>query len=366
LYNEFEETLLAELDLVQEGRNAERFQRAVLLDPGVDIPQIHWSRTSQRVLTMELMTGFKVGETAALDGAGADRRAVARTLLAVYLQMVLDDGFFHADPHPGNLLVRADGVLVLLDFGMVGALPDTLREQFAELIIALFTRDAAQAVDLLAAMGFLHADADRAVLARALEPMIDTVLGAQGSGRVALSPGDLEELRDFVYSQPFELPSRITFLSKALITVIGVCLQLDPEMDLWVELGPMVRERAGGGAAGLLRSLGDQLRTLAPQALPTARNLVEASAKANRGDLAVRLSRSQEARLARIHGRETQRVVRSVIGAVLALGGLDFLAQGQVPAVGWTMTGAGAAVLLAQLARPGRPPRRRRRGPPVR
>jgi predicted unusual protein kinase regulating ubiquinone biosynthesis (AarF/ABC1/UbiB family) len=366
LYTEFEETLLAELDLVQEGRNAERFQRAFLLHPGVDIPQIYWQRTTRRVLTMELMTGHKVSDTAALDAAGVDRRAVARTLLEVYLQMVLDDGFFHADPHPGNLLVRDDGVLILLDVGMVGALPDTLRAQFAELIIALFTRDTAHAVDLLAQMGFLRRDADYTVLVRALEPMIDTILGAQGKGRVALTPEDQDDLRDFIYSQPFELPTRVTFLSKALINVIGVCLQLDPELDLWEELSPLVRERAGGGVADILGSVADQLRSLVPQALPTARHLVELSGKANRGELTVRLSRRQEARLARTQGHETQRVVRSILGGVLALGGLDFLAAGAHSIPGWTMTSLGAVVLLAQLRRPGKTPRRRRNGPPVR
>ncbi|MDR1189260.1 MAG: hypothetical protein LBK95_17720 [Bifidobacteriaceae bacterium] len=391
-YGEFEDTLLAELDMIAEGANAERFQASFLLNPNIDMPRIHWRETTRRVLTMELMEGVKINALAQLDAAGIDRSQLARDLLEVYLQMVLRDGFFHADPHPGNILVRSDGTILLLDFGMVGTVPENLHRDIPELALALFGRDWRRSAELLDRMGFLREGADSGLLAAALEPMVARVLGAS-TGESSLDDDAVEELRLFMYSQPFQLPGRIAFLGKTLINLTGVALGLDPKMNLMEELVPLVRAavtdpdgaRGGPGVLGWLaglpgferlaalaeavgltdlpaaaqagRLLGPaglgQLRDLAGAALPTARNVVELAAKANAGGLVVKLGRSQEARLARSRAEQTGRLVRAGIGGVMALSGVQLLVAATAEPLGGVLAGLGALVMLFQ-ARNGR------------
>ncbi|MDR0627315.1 MAG: phosphotransferase [Bifidobacteriaceae bacterium] len=413
-YGEFSDTLLAELDMMAEGANAEKFQESFLFNPNVDMPRIYWHQTTRRVLTMEFMEGVKINALEQLDAAGIDRQRLARHLLEIYLRMVLEDGFFHADPHPGNILVRSDGVILLLDFGMVGTVPDNLSRDIPALALALFSRDWRHAADLLSSMGFLREGADPAVLAIALEPMVSRVLGAS-RGQSSLDREAVEQLRSFMYSQPFQLPGRIAFLGKTLINLVGTALQLDPKMNLMDELVPLVRDsmaaNSGGASSGfgrgsdptglsalfawLLELTGlselsglsalpglpgfdrlsdwaeqvgldskrlasvlaaiNEARSLAAEALPTARNIVEVSAKANRGELETRLAGTSQAGLTRVHSEQTGRLVRTVIGSTVTLGGIQVLAArpasrlGKV--VGAGLAGLGALVMGAQTLR---------------
>jgi hypothetical protein len=385
-YGEFEDTLTAELDMITEGGNAERFQASFLLNPNIDIPRIYWRETTRRVLTMELMDGVKINALAELDALGIDRSQLARNLLEIYLQMVLRDGFFHADPHPGNILVRTDGIILLLDFGMVGTVPENLARDIPALALALFGRDWYRSAELLERMGFLREGTDPQLLSLALEPIVGRVLGA-GSGESSLDDEAVEELREFMYSQPFQLPGRVAFLGKTLINLTGVALQLDPQMNLMEELVPLVRAAVTGpdgiggdsGLDGGLGWLGDlplvgrlvglgqvfnstvltQVRDLAPSILPTARNVVDLTAKANAGLLTVNLSRSQQDRLSRSRADQTGRLVRAVIGGVMSLSGVELLTAGMAGWLGGVLAGAGALVMLWQV-RNGRANRRRR------
>ncbi|MDR1441953.1 MAG: hypothetical protein LBJ02_06160 [Bifidobacteriaceae bacterium] len=419
-YTEFEDTLLAELDMEAEARNIERFQASFLLNPNIDMPRVYWDWTRRRVLTMELMGGVKISALDQLDAAGIDRRQLARDLLDVYLRMILRDGFFHADPHPGNILVRQDGVIELIDFGMVGTVPEKLSGDAPRLALALFNRNWRTAAQLLDRMGFLHKDADQELLAKALEPIVDQILGA-GSRKKPLDQETTEELRLFMYSQPFQLPGQTAFLGKTLINLIGVALQLDPEMNLMEELVPLIRESvadAGGfgglsglsglpgagpwlgwldsvlgtsgpggnggpgagfgpgdegppgepgwltGLTGLARWLSADSfavpRRAASGALDTGRNLTEAAAKANRGELVVRLSRAQRDSMARTEARQTGRIVKAVTGGIVVLSGVQLLVAGLVVPLGASLTGLGGLIMLFQWPS-GR--ERRRRSP---
>ncbi len=132
---EFAHTLRAELDYLQEGRNAERFAANFLNDPTVRVPRIYWETTTSRVLTLERMHGIKVNDVAALDAAGIDRAALASRAARIATQMIFQDGFFHADPHPGNLFVENDGGIALIDFGMVGEVDEQLRDRLGALLL---------------------------------------------------------------------------------------------------------------------------------------------------------------------------------------------------------------------------------------
>ena len=143
LYGEFERTVSAELDLMREGRSAEAVREKLHDFPNVAVPDIHWETSSSEVLTMEYMEGVSISDIGALDAMGIDRAQLATDLIDVFAEMILYDGLFHADPHPGNVHVQAGGTIVLLDFGMMGTITDDMRKGFMGVVTAIFSRDAA-------------------------------------------------------------------------------------------------------------------------------------------------------------------------------------------------------------------------------
>ncbi len=329
-------TFTDELDFLKEGRNAETCQRNLLMNPHVDIPQIFWERSTRRVLTMEWMDGVRIDDLAAIDRQGIDRPELARDLADVFFQMVLDDGFYHADPHPGNVLVRSDGVIQLIDFGMVGSLPARSREQYARLVLGLVKRDAAGIVRALKDLGFLGPGADTKALTDLIEPYVTALVGdvagfytgssmvdsmMRGKLDLAVDPASLAEIQHFIFTQPITLPGRTTFLGKALVTVIGLCLRLDPAMDLIAAGAPHV---TGGSPLGAVHDLVGQGKDLVGGLLPTAFHLISVAQKLDDGSLEVELGQALERRLAQGQARQTRRIVR----AILAGAGLIALVTG--------------------------------------
>jgi predicted unusual protein kinase regulating ubiquinone biosynthesis (AarF/ABC1/UbiB family) len=316
------------------------------------------------VLTLEFMDGLKINDLAGLEAAGVDRPALARRLLELYLQMFLDDGFYHADPHPGNVFARPDGVVQLIDFGLVGAIPEAMRHDFLELVRAVLTADGGGAVSALERLGFLGPGADRRRLEAALEPVCASLsadLGSlfQGSGMLAGRPAaggqragarpqpDWDQLRQFIWSQPITLPGNITFLGKTFITLISDCYKLDPALDLAAAVGPRVRSLAGGDDWRQLASrLGADGLELARAAVPTAKHLVSLARRLEVGDLEVGLNGAQLAALVQAGQRQTQRLVRALTAAVAALAGLGLALVGPHPWVGLALGAVGGLGLL--------------------
>ncbi|MDR1823886.1 MAG: AarF/ABC1/UbiB kinase family protein [Bifidobacteriaceae bacterium] len=347
---DFENTFRDELDYIKEGRNAETFQRNFLTHMGVEMPQIYWSHTTSRVLTMEFMGGCKINDIEQLDAWGVDKSAVAENLLAIYLQMFLRDGFFHADPHPGNVFVRPDGIIQLIDFGMVGTLPDDLRRGLTDLIVALLKKDPGGIINVLQRMGFLTPGADTAALRRALMPLVDLMIGQWGTLFQGASYLDLamqgtvmeqfhvdkellDDIREVILTQPISLPGNITFLGKALITVVVDCFKLDPKMDIMAVARPYVLGSgglagagsggSGGGGIGEVLSLLWQDGWGLVKALPaTANHLVSLAQKLDDGDLEVRLTEGQLRRLELSARAQTRKLVRAIGGATGFLGAL--------------------------------------------
>lgn len=164
LADEFARTLRAELDYLQEGRNAERFAANFADDPDVQIPRVFWETTTSRVLTLERIRGIKISDLDALDAAAIDRRALAERATRVTAQMVFEDGFFHADPHPGNFFIQPGGRIGIIDFGMVGTVDDRLRERLGTLLMALAREDADRVAGALLALGISAGTVNRVAL----------------------------------------------------------------------------------------------------------------------------------------------------------------------------------------------------------
>jgi len=326
---DFSDTFTSELDYLAEGHNAEQFQRNLLMNMNVDVPQIYWKLSTRRVLTMEFMDGVPIDDLSAIEAAGIDRRQLAANLADIFFGMVLDDGFYHADPHPGNVFVRSDGIVQLLDFGMVGSITPDARREYGHLITALVRRDAEGIVSALRELGFLGPGADTKTMASMLGPYIDAVVGdvasfyngasfvdSMMSGKINLTvdPEALEKIQQFIFSQPINLPGQTTFLGKAVITVIGLCLRLDPELDL---IGAAGAHLSGGGSktsaifdlAG--QALGEGLGYL-KDALPTARRLIDLSKRLADGSFEDDMAAAVERRLASAQHRQTTRLVRTI------------------------------------------------------
>ncbi|NLU49184.1 MAG: AarF/ABC1/UbiB kinase family protein [Syntrophomonadaceae bacterium] len=288
IYREFADTVQAELDYINEGHNAETIARNSAGDADLIIPGIYWEYTTRRVLTMEFEEGIKITDYAGLERAGVSRKAVARKLVQTYVKQVLVDGFFHADPHPGNLFVTPSGRLVVLDFGMVGTIPPPLRETLVKMALAMVKREHLQVVSYLKQVGFLHPHADDELVARALGVLMEKFLGSGQKFLNADLGALLKDLEQLLYEYPFQIPADFTFLGRALGTLYGLCIGLDPAINFLDEAKPYLAEltRETGGLWEAFRDKGAALLGSLVE-LPILADRVMRRAK--RGDLVVKV-----------------------------------------------------------------------------
>jgi predicted unusual protein kinase regulating ubiquinone biosynthesis (AarF/ABC1/UbiB family) len=248
ILTEFEETLSLELDYVQEAHHAERIGTMFAADPRIAVPRVYWSHTTRRVITLQYMAGTKVTDFAALDRQGIDRADVAETLMEAYLQQVLVDGFFHADPHPGNILVRPGPLIVLLDFGMVGHISPQNRQNLRRVFIGFIRRDYDEIIVGLKRLGFFTRLADTLAIKRALVWGIDNFYELSFGEIRTIQPGAvIDEVQDILFSESFRIPANFAFLGRALGTLSGVCTALDPSFQFVTIAEPYARQLIGGG-----------------------------------------------------------------------------------------------------------------------
>ncbi|WP_448811835.1 ABC1 kinase family protein [Agromyces bauzanensis] len=242
LADEFAKTIRAELDYLQEGRNAERFAENFVDEPDVLIPRVFWEFTTSRVLTLERMYGANVGDSAALDAAGVDRKHIARRGAEIVLKMTFEDRFFHADLHPGNLFIHDDGTIALIDFGMVGAIEEELRGHLSNLFIALVRGDHDLLTSALIGVSLGAASVDRDVLREDLRVFLSHYrLRSLRETPFARMMGDLFGiLRD----NRLRLPREMALLFKALLQIEGLAVKLDPEFRLGEALEPYAQRLA--------------------------------------------------------------------------------------------------------------------------
>jgi len=169
LAQEFADTLRTEQNYEQEGHNIDRYQQMFAGDGTVRVPKVFWETTTRRVLTMERMGGIKITDIEALDAAGLDRKEVARRNIAILLKAVLQEGFFHADPHAGNFRVLPNEVIAMMDFGIMGQLDPVERLGLVQLFVGLFRQDTDRVIEALSDLGIATSGADRRNLARDLD-----------------------------------------------------------------------------------------------------------------------------------------------------------------------------------------------------
>jgi predicted unusual protein kinase regulating ubiquinone biosynthesis (AarF/ABC1/UbiB family) len=338
LLAEFNKTLWAELDYLAEGQNARRFARMFAKNPAVRIPKVHLSHTTRRVLTLEDVYFIKITDYPAIEAAGVPRAEVAQRLFKTYLTQIFRRGFFHADPHPGNLFVEPLGSqgwrLVFVDFGMVGRLNAQAMQGLRELAVAVGARDADRLLRAYQTLGMILPGADLDRLRQAEEALFERLWGRSMRDLAAIHPREMREFshqfRDLLYELPFQVPTDLIFLGRCVAILSGMCTGLNPDFNLFQELAPfaqqLLAEEQGEWPQRVLDWLEGQSRLLGT--LPG--RLDSVLGKAERGDLLVtaRADPALDRSLARLT-RAINRLVTAVIFGALLLAGAQLYLNGQ-------------------------------------
>jgi predicted unusual protein kinase regulating ubiquinone biosynthesis (AarF/ABC1/UbiB family) len=253
MLDEFEETIGEEMDYAQEARNAERFRENFKSWRVIHVPRIHFTHSTPRVLTMEFIRGTKVVEIEALRARRISPVKVNRLLIRTYLKQLLEDGFFHADPHPGNLLVMDDGRLAFFDFGMTGRITPRLQAQMIDAFFHVVARDVPGLAQDLINLNFLKPGVDPELVRPVVQQLFEHYLN--------LKLGDVNfkeltyDLAEVMYDYPFRLPSNFTYIMRALMTLEGIGLVTDPNFSFFDTAKPYAKEF-------MLRREGKQFRKL--------------------------------------------------------------------------------------------------------
>ena len=312
--------LLRELDFRVEAQYAARFRQQFLDDERIRIPGVIWELSTRRVLCLDYLPGIKINDRDAIVEAGIDPSDVAEIGAASYLKQLVRFGFFHADPHPGNLAVASDGALIYYDFGMMGLLSDGLRRRIGSMVRAAAARDSAALVDELQGAGLIGAEIDVGPVRRLVRVMLQDALTPPFSSNVIdkLS-GDLYDL---VYGQPFRLPVELIFVMRALSTFEGVGRSLDPAFSLVSIAKPYLlplMTSSGSGTNDLFNELGRQVGALSSKAVGIPRRLDESLERLEQGDLQLQVRLGESDRQFRRMIVAQQSIGQAVLLGCLAL-----------------------------------------------
>ena len=240
MLREFHATVFEEMDYVKEGRNADRFRYNFRTWRAIRVPKIHWSHTSQKVVTLEFIRGTKVTDVEGLRARRISAVKVNRLLVRTYLKQLLEDGFFHADPHPGNLLVMDSGHLAFFDFGMVGRITPRLQSQMIDAFFHVVGRDVHGLGQDIINLNFLKPGVNPETVRPVVEKLFTVYLNLKlGEIKFKELTYDLAEV---VYEYPFRLPANFTYVMRALMTLEGIGIVTDPGFSFFDTAKPYAKE----------------------------------------------------------------------------------------------------------------------------
>jgi predicted unusual protein kinase regulating ubiquinone biosynthesis (AarF/ABC1/UbiB family) len=328
IVEEFAAVLQAELDYLSEGKNAETFATNFKGDGGVHVPRVVWNRTTRRVLTLEDVTSIKITDYDAITAAGISRAAVAERLLSTYLKQIFEDGFFHADPHPGNLFVLpldekdSDGFtkfrLTFIDFGMVGRMPEKLVEGLREVVISVGLQDAPRLIKAYQTLGVLLPSANIKLLEEASAQVFDRFWGMSMNELRNIRHDDMMkfglQFRDLMMTMPFQLPENLLLLGRTLGILSGMCTGLNADFNLWLQLAPYAKKLTEGEG-------GSQFDVFLNEAGAFFKTLIALPGRAER--VLGRIERGQlnvEAPLVNLQMSYLERSVNRLTGGIVFLG----------------------------------------------
>ncbi len=251
IVDEFGTKLFEEIDYIHEGRNAEKFATNFRNAPHVKVPSIYWRFSATRVLTLEWINGFKLTDTRRIREAGLDTNTLIQIGVTAGMQQLLEHGFFHADPHPGNLFAMADGRMAYVDFGMMDQLDELTKETLVDAIVHLVNKDYTELAEDFVKLGFLTPETDIRPIVPALETVLGNAIGQSvGSFNFKSITDSFSEL---MYEYPFRVPAQFALIIRSLVTQEGIALSLNPNFKIVEVAYPYVARRLLTGETSELR-----------------------------------------------------------------------------------------------------------------
>jgi len=324
LHEEFSKIIRAELDYLKEGKNAERFGQDFKNDDRVIFPSVHWEYTTKHVLTLEFVEGIKITECEAIKKSDINCADTATLLSETYLRMICLHGFFHGDPHPGNIFVQHGPKLAFVDFGMVQAIPERIQRELRRFAKAIVESNPEETVDSIRKMGFILEGADYRAIIDLARSLMDKYRDIAPTELKKLTLDDIwKEIDNIIKVIDFiQIPNNFILLGRTVGILNGISSRLNPEINI-IEIGkPFVKEFLTGGRKEQIESILKELKDAGTRLRRIPSLVDEFLNKANRGDMMVKLTQSD---IEKITGQFTSitkimmMVILTVTTAVAAL-----------------------------------------------
>jgi predicted unusual protein kinase regulating ubiquinone biosynthesis (AarF/ABC1/UbiB family) len=349
LHEEFSRIIRAELDYIQEGKNAERFRENFRDDERVIIPSVKWRYTKGKVLTLEFVEGIKITDCGAVKASGIDCREVVNLLAETYSKMIFVHGFFHGDPHPGNIFMREGPKLIFVDFGMVQSMPEALKRELRGFANAVIESNARGIIESMETMGFIIEGADYDALTGVAQSLIGKYRNISPAELKSLTVDDisLEMANVFSVIKYIQIPNNFILLGRTIGILNGIAFRLNPEINI-IEIGkPYIKEFLRGGreeqTRQFLKIFGERIWDVI--GLPG--QLKEFLTRANRGDLSFKLSKTEIKEITGEVKSLTDVMMLVILTVTMAASSLFFVLIGSKA---FSVITAGASVILGLLS----------------
>ncbi len=375
IYREFRRTTYEEIDFVREAANSKRFKEMFKDDTSIYIPRIHDEYVTKRLLVMEWIDGIKVNDYAALEANHISRIEVAKRTVQAYFQQFFVEGFFHADPHPGNIFVKSgvttdDGgpVIAFLDFGMVGTLNRSMKKALKDLFLGFLARDSRGLVKAMERLGFIGDGANRTSIEHGMGLMMEQYYGMTlGEARDMDIPEVGQDIENLLYGQPFQIPAQFAFTGRAIGTLVGVSTGLAPEFNFVEVALPYARKFLGLDAENIGQTIQQtlaQLLDVGRVLLTLPRSLEQVVSKIDSGQIEVRVAETSQRGRGR-HGRRRNgnngnsavanggsgSLTWAFMFAVAVAAGVFLMTTAHLMLPGWLCLGFAGVMVLGLLVR---------------
>ncbi|CBI28458.3 unnamed protein product, partial [Vitis vinifera] len=353
IYEECATLLYQEIDYMNEGKNADRFRRDFRNVKWVRVPLVFWDYTATKVLTLEYVPGIKINRRDMLDAQGFNRSRISSHAIEAYLIQILKMGFFHADPHPGNLAIDVDETIIYYDFGMMGEIKSFTQERLLELFYAIYEKDAKKVMQSLTDLEALQPTGDLSSVRRSVQFFLDNLLSQTPDQPQTLAAIG-EDLFAIATDQPIRFPSTITFVLKAFSTLEGIGYSLDPDFSFVKIAAPYAQElldirqqqRTGPQFVQEIRKQADDARTYTMSMPYSVQRIEEFVKQLESGDLKLRVRVLESERAARKATILQMATMYTVLGGTLLSLGVTLSNQGSQVIANGSYVGAGVFLVL--------------------